>query len=394
MSFPVSHAQKKILPSLPHWWYTINILLITETPEQKNIRKVNSISMKKTLRNILYTLTILLIATGLAFLFFHFVKDNTANIALIYILALILISRGTTGYLYGIFSSLFCVSFINACFTYPFFEINFALSGYPITFVCMLIITVTTSAMTTKLTRQDEIIAERERKLNEAEKERIRANLLRAISHDLRTPLTSIIGSSASYIENHSTLDSGEKLELIATINEDANWLLNMVENLLSVTRIQGDRQEVTKEPELVEEVVSEAIDRLEKRLPGASVNVSAPDDILMIPMDFLLIEQVLINLLENALVHSESSRPVELVITDDEHAVTFHVIDHGKGIPEVSLPNIFSGQYDSISSSDTRRGMGIGLSICRTIIQAHGGTITAQNHDSGAEFAFSLPRT
>lgn len=355
---------------------------------------MNSISMKKIVHNILYTFTILLIATGLAFLLFHFVKDNTANIALIYILALILISRGTTGYLYGIFSSLFCVSFINACFTYPFFEINFTLSGYPITFVCMLIIAVTTSAMTTKLTRQDEIIAERERKLNEAEKERIRANLLRAISHDLRTPLTSIIGSSASYIDNHSTLDPDETLELITTINEDANWLLNMVENLLSITRIQGDRQKVAKEPELVEEVVAEAIDRLEKRLPEASVNVSAPDEILMIPMDFLLIEQVLINLLENALIHSESAKPVELVITDDESAVTFHIIDYGKGIPEAALPDIFNGQYDSFPPSDTRRGRGIGLSICRTIIQAHSGTITAHNHESGAEFAFSLPKT
>lgn len=256
----------------------------------------------------------------------------------------------------------------------------------------MLIIAITTSAMTTKLTKQDEMIAERERKLNEAEKERIRANLLRAISHDLRTPLTSIIGSSASYIENHTELSSEEKLELITTINEDSNWLLNMVENLLSVTRLHSDGHKVTKEQEIVEEVVSEAIDRLEKRLPDASILVSAPDEMLMIPMDPLLIEQVLINLLENAVVHSESARPVELVITDDGPTVTFHVIDHGKGIQESALPDIFSGQYKGSLTSDTKRGMGIGLSICRTIIQAHDGTITARNHEDGAEFAFSLP--
>mgnify|MGYP000081745266 FL=1 len=348
--------------------------------------------MKKILRNLLYTLIILLFATSLAFLFFHFVKHDTANIALVYILALILIARGTTGYLYGILSSLLCVILINGCFTYPFFEINFSLSGYPVTFVCMLIITVTTSAMTTKLTKQDEMIAERERKLNEAEKERIRANLLRAISHDLRTPLTSIIGASASYIENHAELSTGEKLELITTINEDSNWLLNMVENLLSVTRLHGDGHNVTKEQEIVEEVVSEAIDRLEKRLPDASIRVSAPDEILMIPMDPLLIEQVLINLLENAVVHSESSQPVELIITNDGPTVTFHVIDHGKGIQESALPDIFNGHYKGSLTSDTKRGMGIGLSICRTIIQAHDGTITARNHDDGAEFSFSLP--
>ncbi len=348
--------------------------------------------MKTICRNILYTLILLLFATGLAFLFFHFVKDNTANIALIYILALILIARGTTGYLYGIFSSLFCVIFINGCFTYPFFEVNFTLSGYPITFICMLIIAITTSAMTTKLTRQDEMIAERERKLNEAEKERIRANLLRAISHDLRTPLTSIIGSSASYIENHTELTPDEKLALITTINEDSNWLLNMVENLLSVTRIHGDSHKVSKEWEIVEEVVSEAIDRLEKRLPDASITVSAPDEILMAPMDPLLIEQVLINLLENALVHSGSTEPVELLVTHEKNAVTFHVVDHGKGISKTALPDIFSGKCEEPLSTDTKRGMGIGLSICRTIIQAHGGTITARNHEDGAEFAFSLP--
>lgn len=348
--------------------------------------------MKKILCNLFYTLAILLLATGLAFLFFHFVKDNTANIALVYILALILIARGTTGYLYGILSSLFCVIFINGCFTYPFFEINFSISGYPVTFICMLIIAITTSAMTTKLTRQDEMIAERERKLNEAEKERIRANLLRAISHDLRTPLTSIIGSSASYIENHTELSAAEKLELITTINEDSNWLLNMVENLLSVTRIHNDGHKVTKEQEIVEEVVSEAIDRLKKRLPDASIHVTAPNEMLMIPMDPLLIEQVLINLLENAVVHSESIKPVDLVITNDGSTVTFHVIDHGKGIQESALTDIFSGQYKGSLTSDTKRGMGIGLSICRTIIQAHGGTITAKNHEDGAEFAFSLP--
>lgn len=349
--------------------------------------------MKNLKHNLLYTLLLLLAATSLAFLLFHFVTDNTTNIALIYIFTLILIARGTTGYLYGVFSSVFCVIFINGCFTYPYFEVNFTLSGYPVTFVCMLIITTTTSAMTTRLMKQDEMIAERERELNEAEKERIRANLLRAISHDLRTPLTSIIGSSASYIENHGALDSREKLELVRTINEDSNWLLNVVENLLSVTRLQEDGHKVSKELEIVEEVVSEAISRLEKRIPDASIRVQAPEEILLIPMDPLLIEQVLINLLENALVHSASTRPIDLVITEEAASVTFHVIDYGKGLQESAIPELFSGQYKSTLVSDTHRGMGIGLSICRTIVQAHNGTITAHNHENGAEFTFSLPK-
>lgn len=354
---------------------------------------MKSATIKNIKHNILSTAGIFLAATALAFLFFYFVRDNSANIALIYILALILIARHTDGYLYGIFSALFSVIFINCFFTYPFFAVNFTLSGYPITFVCMLAITILTSAMTTRLKIQDRLLAERERKLNESEKERIRANLLRAVSHDLRTPLTSIIGASASYMENDPSLTEEEKLELVSSINEDSHWLLNMVENLLSVTRIQDEGQKVKKEPEVVEEVVAEAIHRLEKRIPAISIRVKAPEEMLMVPMDPLLIEQVLINLMENAFVHSESKVPIELHITEEADTVTFHIIDHGKGIDASALPDMLNGQYHSVHASDTRRGMGIGLSICNTIIQAHNGTIDARNHEDGAEFYFTLPK-
>lgn len=349
---------------------------------------------KHTLKHdIIFTTLSLAIATILSFSFFQITQTSSANIALFYTLALILIARYTSGYAYGIISSLFCVIFINWCFTYPYFSVNFTLSGYPITFLGMLAITLIISAMTTRLKRQDEMIVERERKINEAEKERIRANLLRAVSHDLRTPLTSIIGASASYMENTVELTEEDKWNLMATINEDAHWLLNMVENLLSVTRIQGESGKVSKELEVVEEVVSEAIIRLEKRIPNVSVEVSAPEHMLMLPMDPLLIEQVLINLMENAVVHSESTAPVRLLITEESDTVTFHVIDYGKGINESSITELFSGQIQSLQNPDTQKGFGIGLSICRTIIQAHGGTITAHNHTNGTEFAFSLPK-
>ena len=127
------------------------------------------------------------------------------------------------------------------------------------------------------------MILDRERAINEADKERIRANLLRAISHDLRTPLTSIIGSSDSFTENYAALSDQEKLDLVSSINEDSHWLLNMVENLLSITRIQGDTGRVRKEDELVEEVVAEAITRIKKRIPDIEIHVTAPDNILII---------------------------------------------------------------------------------------------------------------
>ena len=344
---------------------------------KKTAKTDNSSDPKTLCYNILSTICILTLATVLAFSLFHITRSDPANIALIYILALIIIARITSGYVFGIISALFCVIFINWCFTYPYFKVNFQISGYPVTFVFLLSISLIVSTLTTQLKKQDKMILERER----------------AISHDLRTPLTSIIGSSDSFIENYQNLTDPEKQSLVSSINEDSHWLLNMVENLLSVTRIQDDTGTVKKEDEVVEEVVSEAIIRLKRRLPDIEIHVSAPEDVLIIPMDSLLIEQVLMNLMENAFVHSESDRPIDLRITENPDTVTFHIIDYGKGIDEQTIPLILKGEYTAPRTSDTHRGMGIGLSICNTIVQAHGGKIAAHNHADGAEFLFTLPK-
>ena len=173
---------------------------------------------------------------------------------------------------------------------------------------------------TDALTKRIEKVSEAE-----ADKEKLRANLLRAVSHDLRTPLTSIIGSSSSYLENGSDMTEYERTELVSNIKEDSEWLLNMVENLLTITRIDNNSQDkVKKSPEVVEEVVSEAIQRLRKRLSDVRIKVHMPNDFLMIPMDATLIEQVLINLLENASVHSESTEEIDLIITQTKECVSF----------------------------------------------------------------------
>ena len=224
----------------------------------------------------------------------------------------------------------------------------------------------------------------------------MKANLLRAISHDLRTPLTGIIGCSTSYLENGSHLGEKEKMELVLHINEDARWLLHMVENLLSVTRIQNDTSTVNCTPELVEEVVSEAVARFRKRYPQAQVRVSVPQEPVMVPMDPVLIEQVIINLLENAAIHGKSPAPISMIVTcdSDTDSVLFAVRDYGNGIPSDRLSTIFDAA-SAVSSSavDGHKGMGIGLSICKTIILAHGGSIYACNKNPGAEFSFRLPR-
>ena len=345
-------------------------------------------------KNLLITVGLLAVATMMAYIFFNLVPENPANIALIYILALVLIAQHTDKYWYGIAAALLSVIFSNYLFTYPYCKINFTLTGYPITFIEMLTITLLVSTTTSLMKRQAEILSEKEKQLMEADKEKLRANLLRAVSHDLRTPLTSIIGTVSSLLENEDTFSKQEQREMTMRVYDDSQWLLNMVENLLSVTRIQNNETKLKKTLEPVEEVVSEAVTRLRKRLPEASIHVCVPDELIMIPMDAMLIEQVIMNLIENAVIHSESKRPIEIRVDSNEKWVFFHVIDFGIGIDENKIEDLFDGiPLDGAQIADSRKGMGIGLSICKTILIAHGGTISAKNHIDGAEFQFMLPR-
>lgn len=341
-----------------------------------------------------FTVSDLLITTLFSYGYFKMVPNPDANIALFYILTTILISRLTTGYWFGIFAAVCSVICINYLYTFPYFELNFTLSGYPVTFLFMLSISLMTCTMTAHLKQQAAVLAEREKQLAEAETEKMRANLLRAVSHDLRTPLTGIIGNASTYLDNEIHLDTKEKRTLIENIGNDAGWLLNMVENLLTITRIREEDMHINTSLEYVEEVVSEAIVRLKKRYPDTKINAQVPDELIMLPMDAILIEQVIINLLENAILHSGNCSGIDLSVSSTPTEVLFSVKDYGHGIPEELLNYIFDGKSNSgFQSTDSRKGMGIGLSICKTIITAHHGTIEARNHENGAEFYFSLPR-
>lgn len=355
-------------------------------------KRKSRMSRATLLKNTVVTFMIISIATILAPLFYY-LGNNTTSVAIIYILAVVFTARYTDGYVPGIISSFIGVISVNYIFTYPFMKFNFTIDGYPVTFAGMIIISSIISTMTSHLKLQNRIINEREKLLMEAEKETMRANLLRAISHDLRTPLTGIIGTSSVYLENQETLPEKDQRALVQNIYEDANWLLNMVENLLTITRIRADDKPIHKTFELLEEVVSESVQRLYKRLPDAQIQVHIPDELVLIPMDATLIEQVLINLMENAYHHGASDKPIELNVTLDENQACFEVLDFGNGIPAENLPTIFDGNSSTPNASgDSRKGMGIGLTICKTIILAHKGTIYASNHEHGARLSFCLP--
>lgn len=327
-----------------------------------------------------------------AYVFTH--NTYSANIALIFTLFLILASCGTTGYIYGILCSIFSVLCISYMYTYPYFSFDFTADGYPVTFLVLTTMAIIISTLTSHLTSQTLLVAEHEHKLAEAESERIRANLLRAISHDLRTPLSGIIGNSSVYCNNYASLSEQEKLDILTNIRDDATWLYNMVENLLTITRIQKDDLTIKTNIEPIEEVIGEAIMRVTKRHPDCQLRVQAPEDFIMLPMDAILVEQVIINLIENALMHSGSTLPIELIVTDFPTEVSITVRDFGNGIPQEMLNNLFEGKsYSESHNTDIQKGIGIGLVICKTIVTAHSGTIIGRNHDSGAEFTFTLPK-
>lgn len=345
-------------------------------------------------RNLPITIEYMAAATLVSTLFFHF-SSNVTNISIIYTLAIILIARATSCYSAGILASLFGVFWVNFAFTYPYMTLNFTMSGYPITFVGMTLISCLTSSICIMITKQNAQIQEKDRMLLNAEKETMKANLMRAMSHDLRTPLTTIIGSSTTYLNQENAMSPDEKRKLVKNIEEDAQWLLTMVENLLSVTRIQDEQgmTNVVKTDEPLEEVISSAVSRFRKRFPDVPVRVSIPDSFIMVPMDAILIEQVINNLLENAYFHSGSHGPIDLLASAEGSYVSITIKDYGTGIRQERLGTLFDGGGVSDNQTgDSHKGMGIGLTLCKTIISAHGGEIHASNHQKGAQFTFTLP--
>ena len=189
-------------------------------------------------------------------------SEGDVYAALIFETAVIFVSRYTNGYLYGLVSSVIGVVGVNYMFTYPYFSLNFTISGYPLTFLVMITVAIIVGAMTTQLKQQEKVRAE-------AEKEKMRGNLLRAVSHDLRTPLTSIIGATNAVLDNDQALPPETKNELMQDVRDEAQWLLGVVENLLLVTRIGDEPTSLHKDVEAAEEIVSSAVQKFKKRFPG-----------------------------------------------------------------------------------------------------------------------------
>ena len=333
----------------------------------------------------LFALFVLVLAFG-ANLFLVEKFDARIMTPMIFMLGVFLISYKTQGYGWGVIASFISVLAVNWAFSYPYWAFDLLSPECTSVAVVMLIVSTMTGTLTTRLKQQEKLKME-------AERERMRGNLLRAVSHDLRTPLTAIYGSCSAMIDNFDTIPREQQLLLLKDIKADSQWLNRMVENLLSVTRVDGGKIRLSKHSIVLEELVDALLVKFHKHYPAQKIQVEIPETFVSIPMDPILIEQVLMNLLENAMFHAHGMKNLWLRVALEKNIAVFFVEDDGCGIPEERLAHLFSGMLDSDAPADSARSsMGIGLSVCRTIVKAHGGELKGANRpEGGAVFSFGL---
>ena len=235
---------------------------------------------------------------------------------------------------------------------------------------------------------------EKEEAAIHARNEQLRANLLRAISHDLRTPLTSISGNASNLLNKGEVLDRETKTRLYTDIYDDSMWLINLVENLLSVTRLEDDRMNLRITAELVEDVVAEALRHVNRKSVEHHITVEHKNDLLLARMDAKLIVQVVINIVDNAIKYTPVGSSITILTEREGDKAVVHIADNGPGIPDDVKPHIFDMFYSGANKvADSRRSLGLGLSLCKSIITVHGGTLTVKdNQPQGSVFTFTLP--
>ena len=227
-----------------------------------------------------------------------------------------------------------------------------------------------------------------------AKNEQLRANLLRSISHDLRTPLTSISGNASNLLSNGPLFDAKTKEQMYADIYDDAMWLINLVENLLSVSRLEQGRMNLHLTTELIDEVVAEALRHINRKRAEYHFHVQSSDDYLLAQIDAKLIVQVLINILDNAMKYTPPGSDIEIGWKQEGKFICISVADNGPGISDEAKPHIFDMFYSASNQiADSRRSMGLGLALCKSIVNAHGGEIMVSDHKPhGSIFTFSVP--
>lgn len=453
--------------------------------------------LRTTLRDWGVSVGILILATGLSYLFSK-VGFSEANIIAIYLLAVLLTAMVTSTRSSYVLSAIGSVLVFNFFFTTPQFSLRVYADGAPLTFLIMLIASLTVGTMTDRLkghTRQsaqaayrtnllletnqllqkagcdDEILQaaktqiskllgrevsvlpgvvagsnqdtqhylikvqdrvyaaviiegaepleafensvllsilgecalalensrnakEKEEAKLQAENEQLRANLLRSISHDLRTPLTAISGNASILLSNMKKLDECTVQQMCGDIYDDAAWLTNLVENLLAVTKIEEGRMELHMQPHLAEEIVSEALKHISRKQAEHTITVHHENELLLAKCDARLIIQVIINLVDNAIKYTPAGSHITITTKNSGNVAEISVADNGAGIPDGEKEKVFQMFYSGSNPiADCRRSLGLGLSLCKSIVSAHGGKISVfDNRPTGTVITFTIP--
>lgn len=349
--------------------------------------------IKKICLDTLITIGAFAICTGISFLLDHF-GINDLNFLIIYILGILLTAVFTSGYVYSSILSVISVFGYNFFFTHPRFTFKINDSEYLVTFFLMFAIGIVISTVTfllkKKMAQISKLTIEKIEFKNNAEKEQLKATLLRSISHDLRTPLTTMKNGAEILIDNPN-IDEADKHEILNDIISKANWTVRLVENLLSLTRIDSEKLTVKKEPEALEEILPQAIRNVSGIICDRQIHYELPANMLLVPMDATLIIQTIGNIINNAVRHTEPNGNIWIKVWNSGKNAIFRISNDGLPIRDDDLPHIFD-MYYTTADTNNEGGIGLGLSICKLIIRAHGGQISARNNDNRVIFEFSLP--
>lgn len=235
---------------------------------------------------------------------------------------------------------------------------------------------------------------EKEQAAIQAKNEQLRANLLRAISHDLRTPLTSISGNASNLLSNGKIFDDVKKTQIYSDIYDDSMWLINLVENLLSITRIEDGHMNIRPSTEIMDEVVAEALRHISRKKVEHEITVNNTEDLILARIDARLVIQVIINIVDNAIKYTPKGSTIEIITKREQDRVVVTIGDNGMGITDEVKEHVFDMFYSGANKIvDSRRSLGLGLALCKSIINAHGGEIFVKdNEPHGTIFTFTLP--
>jgi two-component system sensor histidine kinase KdpD len=311
-----------------------------------------------------------------------------SSVLMLYLLAVLWVatrhSRGA-----AVLASVLGVATFDFCFVPPYLTFVVANQQYLITFAAMLITALVISGLTHRVRAQ---ATAARRAWEWAEAEFLRNTLLSAVSHDLRTPLAGITGAASTLIEAGDALPPEARAEMLATIYSESERMDRLVANLLDMTRLESGGLVLKKEWQPLAEVVGSALRHLDRRLRGRRVEIDLPGDLPLAEFDAVAVEQVLVNLLDNAAAHTPPGTPVSIRARGADGHVEVEVADEGPGLPPGTEGRVFEKFFRA--GDEGRHGTGLGLAICRGIVEAHGGTITAGNRPGGgAAFRFTLPR-